>query len=118
LCSLVPFFSVVRSKSESDDERGHALTLIDFANKRNIPIQLEDIKSPNSGDWGNVEEMWQDLVTAEMENTQALLELGDAAAKCSDHAMSSFLQPYHMVRFRQPCIFIGRLGELCAALPM
>lgn len=82
-------------RSESDDERMHALAFIDFANKRNIPLKLEDIEAPDA-EWRNPEELWQDILTAEMENTQSLLALADAAAQCSDHAVGAFLQPYHM----------------------
>jgi len=82
-------------RSESDDEREHALRLIDFANKRNIPIKLEDIEAPDC-DWGSPEEMWEDLLTGEMENTEALLAVTDAAAKSNLHAVTTFFQPYHM----------------------
>jgi ferritin len=40
--------------------------------------------------------LWEDILTAEMENTQSLLLLGDEAAKCSDHVTTAFLMPYHM----------------------
>lgn len=40
--------------------------------------------------------MWQDLLQAEEENTQALLQFASAAQKCEDHAITAFLQPYHL----------------------
>lgn len=83
--------------TESNDERGHALAMIDFANKRNIPIKLGDLRAPDAA-WDTPEELWEDILTAEMENTQSLLALGDEAAKCNDHAVTTFLMPYHMVR--------------------
>jgi ferritin len=84
---------------ESNDERLHALEFISFACKRSIPIQLEDLKAP-SADWKTPEELWEDVLQAEVDNTQSLLELGDAASKCSDHAVTTFLMPFHMVRSR------------------
>jgi len=85
-------------RAESDEEREHALTLIDFANKRNIPIKLEDIEAPDS-DWKSPQELWKAMLEAEMENTKALLRVADAAIKCNDHAVTTLFQPYHMVRF-------------------
>lgn len=82
-------------RRESNDERGHALEFIDFANKRSIPIQLEDIEAPDS-DWASPEELWGDVLQAEMDNTESLLAVGDAAAACSDHAVTTFLMPFHM----------------------
>lgn len=85
-------------RSESEDERGHALSFIDFANKRGFPVKLDNLQSPDA-DWATPEDLWEDILTSEEENTQSLLELGDVAASCSDHALSSFLMPFHMVSF-------------------
>jgi ferritin len=82
---------------ESNDERGHALEFIKFANKRNIPIRLEDLEAPDAV-WETPEDLWADILQAERHNTQSLLALGDAAARCSDHAVTTFLMPFHMVR--------------------
>jgi ferritin len=82
-------------RRESFEERNHALALIDFADKRKMPIKLEDIEAPEAK-WKNIEEVWQDVVSSEQENTEALLALGDVAAACKDHALTTFLQPYHL----------------------
>jgi len=83
-------------RHESEEERSHALDFIDFANKKNIPLHLEDIDAPDMS-WSTVEELWEDVLQCEVDNTRSLLEIGDAAADCRDHAVSTFLQPYHMV---------------------
>jgi ferritin len=82
-------------RGEAEDERGHALEFIDFANKRNIPIRLETLEAPGQ-DWKNVEELWSEILDAEQENTNALLALDDAACDCKDHAVTAFLQPFHL----------------------
>lgn len=82
-------------RNEATEERGHALAFIDFANKRNMAIKLEDVKAPEAN-WKNVEEIWQNVVASEQENTEALLALGDVSASCKDHALTTFLQPYHI----------------------
>ena len=81
--------------SESTEERTHGLSLIDFASKRNIDITLEDIPAPPSN-WDTVEDLWRDMLRAEEENTQALLNLADAAQACHDYAVLAFLQPFHI----------------------
>ena len=83
-------------KSESDDEKSHAMQFVDFANKRGIPIQLENLEAPDSK-WKSPEDLWEKLLQAEMSNTQYLLAIGDAAAKSNDHALTTFLMPFHMV---------------------
>eukprot|EP00544_Gedaniella_sp_CCMP2646_P004229 CAMPEP_0202490296 /NCGR_PEP_ID=MMETSP1361-20130828/7737_1 /ASSEMBLY_ACC=CAM_ASM_000849 /TAXON_ID=210615 /ORGANISM="Staurosira complex sp., Strain CCMP2646" /LENGTH=222 /DNA_ID=CAMNT_0049120155 /DNA_START=1055 /DNA_END=1720 /DNA_ORIENTATION=- len=82
-------------RDESDEERSHAMGFIDFCNKRDIPITLQALDAPKAS-WESVEQVWQDLLQAEEENTQALLQFASTAQKCEDHAISAFLQPYHL----------------------
>jgi ferritin len=91
-------FTRLQMRLESDDERGHALQFVDFANKRNIPVTLENLAAPAT-EWTTPEELWEKILQAEVDNTQSLLELGDAAANSNDHALTTFLMPFHMVRF-------------------
>ena len=67
--------------AESTEERGHALQLIDFANKRNIPIKLQSLNAPNS-DWDSPEDVWKDVLKLEQSNTESLLRLAEAANEC------------------------------------
>lgn len=82
--------------SESDEERGHALSLIDFASKRGIDITLQEIEAPESSDWSTPEQVWTAVLDSEKENTQSLLNLADAAQTCHDYAVTTFLMPFHM----------------------
>lgn len=81
-------------RSESEEERSHALSLVDFANKRDIPIDLEDIPAPES-DWDTLEDLWSDLLASEKGNTQSLYAVADAAQNAHDHAITTLLQPFH-----------------------
>jgi len=81
-------------RAESNEERSHALSLIDFANKRDIPIELEEIPAPES-DWNTLEDLWSDLLNSEKANTQALYAVADAAQNCHDHAVTTLLMPFH-----------------------
>jgi len=80
---------------ESAEERGHALSFIEFAHKRGMKIRLETIPAP-AADWNDVEDIWADVLKSEQANTQNILDLGDVAADCKDHALTTFLQPFHM----------------------
>jgi len=89
---LTGFASFMRM--ESTDERNHALEMIDFALKRDIPVDLEALAAPHAH-WPSVEALWTDLLEAEKTNSQALYGLADAAHACQDHAVITFLQPFH-----------------------
>jgi len=82
-------------QQESTEERGHALQLIDFANKRNIPIKLQSLDAPNS-DWDSPEDVWKDVLKLEQSNTESLLRLAEAANECQDYAVLACLNPFHM----------------------
>jgi len=80
--------------AESNEERAHALSLVDFATKREIPLKLEAVPAPDS-EWSTPEELLSHLLKAEQQNTQSLYELADAAQACRDHSVTTFLLPFH-----------------------
>jgi ferritin len=82
-------------RSESEEERGHALQFIDFANKRKFPIDLQALDAPPQM-WNSVQELWESLLEAELENTEALKNLADLADDSHDHSLSALLDPFHM----------------------
>ena len=86
--------------SESQEERSHALAIIDFATKRDVTIQLEAIAAPlAASQWQNGMDgclaVWESLLESEKANTQSLFQLADAAVDSRDHALTAFLMPYH-----------------------
>lgn len=81
--------------NESTEERDHALSLVDFGLKRDIPITLEALPEPHAH-WESIEALWVDLLQAEKANSAALYSLADAAHLCQDHALMTFLQPFHL----------------------
>jgi len=58
-------------------------------------IKLQTIDAPDAN-WNDVEDIWDDVLNSEVQNTQNILKLGDVAANCRDHSLTTFLQPYHM----------------------
>lgn len=84
--------------AESAEERLHGLGFVEFAMKRNIPIELQAIPAPpiSGNDWESPEDVWQSILELEQSNTQSLLDLAEAANDCHDFAILAFLNPYHM----------------------
>jgi len=83
--------------AESSEERVHGLGFVGFANKRNIPIELQSIPAPVSLDnWKSPEDVWQSILELERTNTRSLLSLAEAANACNDFAVLAFLNPFHM----------------------
>lgn len=80
--------------TESQEERAHALEMVEFGLKRDYPIDLEALPAPHSH-WRSIEALWVDLLEAEKSNSQAIFRLADAANDCQDHALVTFLQPFH-----------------------
>lgn len=80
--------------NESTEERAHALEMVDFALKRDFPIELEALPAPHAH-WESTEDLWADLLQAEKTNSQALFTLANAAQEVQDHALIAFLHPFH-----------------------
>jgi len=82
-------------RSEADEERDHAYDFIEFATRSDFPVELEYIEAPEQSGWSTVEQVWEGLLEAERENTQALFDLADQAAQSKNHAVTEFLLSYH-----------------------
>lgn len=79
---------------ESQEERTHALSMVEFGLKRDFPIELEALPAPHAH-WASIEALWVDLLDYEKHNAESLYCLADAAYACQDHALVTFLQPFH-----------------------
>ena len=82
-------------RSKANKERGHALAFIDFAMKRSLPLRLGMVTAPPCA-WDMPEELWQDVLTCERNNSLLISNLADAAIKCRDHSAAAFLQLFHL----------------------
>mmetsp|Transcript_3110 Transcript_3110/g.4972 ORF Transcript_3110/g.4972 Transcript_3110/m.4972 type:complete len:215 (-) Transcript_3110:1558-2202(-) len=83
--------------AESAEERCHALQLIEFANKRNLPVKLQGLEVPNT-EWDSPQEVWRDVLKVEQGCTANLLRVAEAANDCQDYAMLAFLNSFHVVQ--------------------
>eukprot|EP00543_Licmophora_paradoxa_P011217 CAMPEP_0202458286 /NCGR_PEP_ID=MMETSP1360-20130828/23969_1 /ASSEMBLY_ACC=CAM_ASM_000848 /TAXON_ID=515479 /ORGANISM="Licmophora paradoxa, Strain CCMP2313" /LENGTH=213 /DNA_ID=CAMNT_0049078757 /DNA_START=28 /DNA_END=669 /DNA_ORIENTATION=- len=80
---------------ESDEERGHGLSILDFANKRGFPVELQELPAPVY-DWQTPEQVWEHIMGLEENNTQNLLKIAGAANDCQEFGVMAFLNPFHM----------------------
>jgi len=100
--------------SESDEERVHGLGFVDFANKRNIPIELMAVPAPQPGPscWNSPEDVWRSILELERTNTKSLLNLAEAANECNDFAVLAFLNPFHMTQVNEEDKIGGILAKV------
>lgn len=100
--------------AESGEERMHGLGFVDFAMKRNIPIELQSIPAPpvSNKDWESPEDVWQSILELEQRNTRSLLDLATAANECNDFAVLAFLNPYHMEQVNEEDKIGGILAKV------
>jgi len=97
--------------TESAEERVHGLGFVEFANKRNIPLELQSIPAPVSGlEWNSPEDVWLSVLELEQSNTQSLLNLAEAANECHDFQVLAFLNPYHMEQVNEE----DKIGSILA----
>eukprot|EP00536_Pseudo-nitzschia_multiseries_P004814 jgi/Psemu1/237986/estExt_Genewise1.C_840006 len=97
--------------AESAEEREHGLGFVDFANKRNIPIELQAVPAPVScAEWSSPEDVWQSILELEQANTRSLLNLAEAASTCHDFAVMAFLNPFHLQQVNEE----DKIGSILA----
>ena len=80
---------------ESDEERGHGKEILEFAMKSHFPVKLEALPAP-ACDWNTPDQVWQDILRLEENNTQNLLKIAGAAHACQQYGVMGFLDPFHM----------------------
>ena len=95
--------------SESDEERQHALSFVDFAMKHSLPLKLGSVAQPPS-DWDTPEDLWSDVLECEKRNAKSIGKLADAALEVRDHPTSAFLSPFHLEQVES----IDKLGTILA----
>ena len=80
----------------SDEEREHAQKLMKYQNQRGGRIVLQDIKSPEKGEWGCSLDAMNDALALEKHVNQSLLDLHTTAGKHNDAQMCDFLEANYL----------------------
>jgi len=83
-------------KKQSEDEREHAMKLMEYQNIRGGRIVLKDIKKPDKDEWGTVVEVLQTALELEKKVNQALLDLHTLADTHGDKQMCDFLESNYL----------------------
>uniref|UniRef100_A0A1W7RAJ3 Ferritin n=1 Tax=Hadrurus spadix TaxID=141984 RepID=A0A1W7RAJ3_9SCOR len=83
-------------KKMSDEEREHAQKLLKYQNQRGGRIVLEDIKRPESDEWGCGLDAMQTALALEKDVNSALLELHKLATDKVDPQLCDFLETHYL----------------------
>jgi ferritin heavy chain len=79
-------------RKQSDEEREHAIKLVEYQNMRGGKVVFQDINRPNKNEWAHPLEAVEDAMDMERAVNQALLDLHKTAEKACDAQMTDFLE--------------------------
>jgi len=79
-------------KKQSEDERHHAMMLMEYLNKRGGNIVLADIAKPSKRSWDSPLEAMQDALSLEKQVNQALLDLHSIGSSHNDANFCDFIE--------------------------
>ncbi|XP_075252493.1 soma ferritin-like [Convolutriloba macropyga] len=83
-------------KKQSEDEREHAMKLMEYQNKRGGRIVLRDIKKPDHDEWGTIVNVLETALDLEKKVNQALLDLHTLADSHGDKQFCDFLETHYL----------------------
>ncbi|KAL7074488.1 hypothetical protein ACQ4LE_006532 [Meloidogyne hapla] len=83
-------------RKQSDEERGHATTLMAYQNTRGGRVILQNVQKPEKDDWGSALEAFEAALALEKFNNQALLELHSLSSQNNDPQMCDFLEDKYL----------------------
>jgi ferritin len=78
-------------KTQSDEERGHAMKFYDFVQSRGWPVKLRALAEPPA-DFGSPLQLFERVLAAEREVTAKINQLYATASEMEDYASQTFLQ--------------------------
>jgi len=78
--------------AQSEEERKHAELLMAYQNKRGGRIVLQDIKKPESDEWGTGLDAMKAALAFEKQVNQSLLDLHQISCKHGDAHLEEFLE--------------------------
>jgi len=78
-------------RTQSDEERGHAMKFFDFVQSRGWRVKLQGLEAPPA-DFGSPLQLFERALAAEREVTNKINQLYAAASEVEDYASQAFLQ--------------------------
>uniref|UniRef100_A0A1I8BDY9 Ferritin n=1 Tax=Meloidogyne hapla TaxID=6305 RepID=A0A1I8BDY9_MELHA len=99
-------------RKQSDEERGHATTLMAYQNTRGGRVILQNVQKPEKDDWGSALEAFEAALALEKFNNQALLELHSLSSQNNDPQMCDFLEDKYL---REQVESIEEIGKIISS---
>jgi ferritin len=78
-------------RTQSEEERGHAMKFFDFVQNRGWRVKLQGLDEPPA-DFGSPLQLFERVLTAEREVTNKINQLYATASEVEDYASQAFLQ--------------------------
>lgn len=106
-------------KEASEEEREHAMKLMEYQNKRGGRVLLHGIMKPCETTWGNGLEAMKHALVLEKDVYQALLDLHNTASRSEDPQLQDFLESNYLGEqvdsIKQLSDYINTLSRMEAA---
>ncbi|GMR45834.1 hypothetical protein PMAYCL1PPCAC_16029 [Pristionchus mayeri] len=83
-------------KKSSNEEREHAIGLMNFQTLRGGRVAFNDITKPEKNEWGSALEAFQAALALEKSNNKSLLELHALADRNTDPCLTAFLEDKYL----------------------
>ena len=96
-------------KKNSDEERDHAMKLIEYQNMRGGRVVFQDIAKPNKTEWNSALEAVEAALELEKTVNGSLLELHKTADASNDPQLTDFLEGEYL---EEQVHAIKELGDL------
>merc|ERR1712117_460474 len=104
----LPGFSKFFRKA-SDEERDHAMKLIEYQNMRGGKVVFKDVEKPSKTEWNSALEAVEDALGLEKTVNQSLLELRKKAGSHGDAQQTDFIEGEYL---KEQVEAIKELGDL------
>ena len=80
----------------SEEERGHAIKLMEYQNLRGGRIVLDDVAKPAKDEWGTIADAFSAALELEKKVNQSLLDIHRIAGECNDPQFCDFLETHYL----------------------
>jgi len=80
----------------SEEEREHAMKLMDYQNMRGGRVVLQNIAKPEKDEWGTLAEAFSSALELEKKVNQSLLDIHKLAGERNDPQFCDFLETHYL----------------------
>jgi len=80
----------------SEEEREHAMKLMEYQNMRGGRILLSDVAKPAKHEWGSIQDAFEAALDLEKKVNQSLLDIHKIASEIGDPQFCDFLETHYL----------------------